>query len=243
MTQKSLSRLQHFYQDLSAQALLRVMADKEFEGKIASLTSFGADSVVLLALIAEVKPDLPIFFLDTGKHFAATLDYARAVEKQLGLTNVIWLKPDATLLANADPAGDLWNIQPNRCCWLRKVEPLERAMKEYDIQAMITGRKRYQTPQRATMETIEIDEKGIFRINPLAYWSKGQQAEFIERRKLPPHPLVAEGFRSIGCEPCTSIVEAGQNERAGRWAHTFDGDDKKTECGLHVSAEETNWTV
>jgi phosphoadenosine phosphosulfate reductase len=242
-TQKSLSRLQYFYQDLSAQALLRVMADKEFDGKIASLTSFGAEAIVLLALIAEVKPDLPIFFLDTGKHFQATLDYAREVEKLLGLTHVIWLKPDEKMLGNADPKGDLWQHTPNRCCWIRKVEPLERAMKDYDIQAMITGRKRYQTPQRANMETIEIDEKGIFRINPLAYWSKAQQEEFLERRNLPPHPLVAQGFPSIGCEPCTSMVEAGQDARAGRWAHTFDGDNKKVECGLHVGAEETNWTV
>lgn len=241
--QKSLSRLQHFYQDLSAQKLLQVMIQKEFPGRTASLTSFGADSAVLLALIAEVAPDLPIFFLETGKHFSATLDYAKKLEEQLGLTHVIWLTPDEKMLGDTDPDGTLWQHTPNRCCWLRKVEPLERAMQQYGIEAMITGRKRYQTPQRAAMETIEIDEKGIFRINPLAHWSKGQQAEFIERRELPAHPLVAEGFLSIGCEPCTAIVQAGQDERAGRWAHTFDGDERKTECGLHVAAEETNWSV
>ena len=240
---KSLSRLQAFYQDFSAQALLRVMANKEFDGKIASLTSFGADSAVLLALIADVKPDLPIFFLNTGKHFAATLDYARDLTAQLKLTNVIWLTPDETMLGNIDPNGELWSQQPNRCCWLRKVEPLDRAMKEYGIEAMITGRKRYQTAQRANMETIEIDEKGIFRINPLAMWGKAQLQEFTERRDLPTHPLVAEGFPSIGCEPCTAMVEEGQDERAGRWQHTFDGDDKKTECGLHVAADEMNWSV
>jgi phosphoadenosine phosphosulfate reductase len=240
---KSLSRLQAFYQDFSAQALLRVMTNKEFEGKIASLTSFGADSAVLLALIADVKPDLPIFFLNTGKHFPATLDYARELTDQLKLTNVIWLTPDEKTLGRIDPQGELWSQQPNRCCWLRKVEPLDRAMKEYGIEAMITGRKRYQTAQRAEMETIEIDEKAIFRINPLAYWGKGQLEEFTERRGLPPHPLVAEGFLSIGCEPCTAIVEAGQDERSGRWAHTFDGDDKKTECGLHVEAADTGWSV
>ncbi|MDG1287302.1 MAG: phosphoadenylyl-sulfate reductase [Rickettsiales bacterium] len=240
---KSLSRLQAFYQDLSAQALLRVMANKEFEGKIASLTSFGADSAVLLALIADVKPDLPIFFLDTGKHFPATLDFARELTEQLKLTNVIWLKPDETLLGNIDKDGTLWKDQPNRCCWLRKVEPLERAMEDYKIEAMITGRKRYQTAQRANMETIEQDEKDVFRINPLSHWGKGQLEEFTERRGLPTHPLIAEGFLSIGCEPCTSIVKEGQDERAGRWMHTFDGDDKKTECGLHVAANNTNWSV
>ena len=240
---KSLSRLQAFYQDFSAQALLRVMANKEFDGKIASLTSFGADSAVLLALISDVKPDLPIFFLDTGKHFPATLDYARDLTERLKLTNVIWLKPDETMLSSIDPKGELWTQQTNRCCWLRKVEPLDRAMKEYGIEAMITGRKRYQTAQRANMETIEIDEKNIFRINPLAMWGKAQLGEFIERRNLPPHPLVEQGFLSIGCEPCTAIVEEGQDERAGRWAHTFDGDDKKTECGLHVEASDTGWSV
>lgn len=240
---KSLSRLQAFYQDFSAQALLRVMANKEFEGKIASLTSFGADSAVLLALIADAKPDIPVFFLDTGKHFPATLDYARKLTDKLGLTNVIWLKPNEEMLNRIDTDGELWKHQPNRCCWLRKVEPLDRAMKEYGVQAMITGRKRYQTAQRANMETIEIDEKGVFRINPLAFWGKGQIEEFIERRELPPHPLVAEGFLSIGCEPCTSIVEAGADERSGRWAHTFDGDDKKVECGLHVAAVDTGWSV
>lgn len=240
---KSLSRLQAFYQDFSAQALLRVMANKEFEGKIASLTSFGADSAVLLALIADVKPDLPIFFLDTGKHFQATLDYAEQLTEQLQLTNVIWLRPDEEMLNRIDAKGELWSQQPNRCCWLRKVEPLDRAIEEYGVEAMITGRKRYQTSQRAEMETIEVDEKGIFRINPLAFWGKGQLQELTERRNLPPHPLVEEGFLSIGCEPCTAKVADGQDERAGRWAHTFNGDDKKTECGLHVAASDTGWSV
>jgi phosphoadenosine phosphosulfate reductase len=240
---KSLSRLQAFYQDFSAQKLLRVMIQEEFPGKIALLTSFGADSAILLSLVAEADPTTPVLFLDTCKHFPDTLVYARQLESQLGLTNVIWLKPNAEMIDRIDPLGDLWQHQPNRCCWLRKVEPLDRAIAEMGIQALITGRKRYQTAQRQEMDTIEIDEKGIFRINPLSNWGKGQLEEAFERRSLPAHPLVAAGYKSIGCEPCTAPVSADADERAGRWAHTFDGDNKKTECGLHVPTEAMGWSV
>jgi len=241
----SLSRLQMFYGALDALPLLRIIINEEFKEKIALISSFGADAAVMLALVAEVNPATPILFLETQKHFSETLEYARTLTEKLGLTQVHWLTPDPQLVLNSDAKGDLWDIQPNRCCWLRKVEPLDRAVKELGIAALITGRKRYQTPERAEMATIELDDKGIFRINPLALWDKVRQKEETAKRNLPEHPLVAKGYLSIGCAPCTQPVKEGQDERAGRWAHTIGiEDEQKTECGIHLPADEvTSWSV
>jgi phosphoadenosine phosphosulfate reductase len=240
----SLSRLQTFYSDLSAPLLLHAMIKEEFSHSIALLTSFGADAGLMLALIAEVDPATPVLFLDTGKHFPETLDYGRTLQQHFGLTNLRWLAPDPVLIGHHDSEGKLWSIQPNRCCWLRKVEPLNRALETMGILALITGRKRYQTSERSAMETIELDENSVFRINPLAYWSKEQQAEEMEKRNIPPHPLVAKGYKSIGCAPCTLPVAEGQDERAGRWAHTVGiEDEQKAECGIHIPAAATTWSV
>lgn len=240
----SLTRLQTFYGGFDAVALLRVMIKEEFPGKIALTSSFGADAAVLIALVAEVEPSTPILFLETQKHFQETLDYVEQLKKQLGLTDVRMLTPDPQLVKNIDAAGTLWQTQPNRCCWMRKVEPLERELKRAGFEALITGRKQYQTKERHTMETIELDEDGRFKINPLARWSKEEiEAEFIDRN-LPQHPLVAKGYLSIGCEPCTRPVKTGEDERAGRWAHTaeFPGGEQKVECGLHVP-QGADWEV
>ncbi|MEI7668731.1 MAG: phosphoadenylyl-sulfate reductase [Pseudomonadota bacterium] len=240
----SLGRLQNFYGELDAKLLLHAMIKQEFSGNIALLTSFGSDSGLLLAMVAEVDVNTPILFLETGKHFPETLAYGRTLEKQFGLKNVIWLKPDEEMLARIDSNGELWKTQPNRCCWLRKVEPLNRKAEEMGLLAIITGRKRYQTPERANMNNIELDEDGMFRINPLANWSKEQQKEAIIHYNIPPHPLLAKGYLSIGCEPCTLPVKEGQDERAGRWAHTIGVDEnQKTECGIHLPSSDMNWSV
>ncbi len=245
MNEVSLSRLEAFHGHLKALPLLRVMIRDEFAGKIALVSSFGADAALLLSMVAEVDPSTPVLFLETNKHFPETLTYAKELAEQLGLTNVVWLTPDEEMLARIDPKGDLWQSQPNRCCWLRKVEPLDRAVKEMKLAALITGRKRYQTPERADMQTIERDDKGIFRINPLAFWDQEKQQEAIILRKLPMHPLVDKGYRSIGCAPCTAPVAEGEDARAGRWAHTMGfEDEKKTECGIHLSSDEVgDWSV
>lgn len=241
----SITRLQTFYGALDAPLLLRAMIKEEFPGQIALLTSFGSDAALLLALVAEVDPATPVLFLETGKHFTETLDYARTLEAFLGLARVIRLTPDAAKLTQHDPGGDLWNRQPNRCCWLRKVEPLERALREYGFKALITGRKRYQTPERAEMCAIEKDGEGTIRVNPLAEWSREKVKGEFQRRHLPEHPLVAGGYKSIGCAPCTAAVGAGQDERAGRWAHTIGLDEeRKTECGIHLPGSMTaDWSV
>lgn len=239
----SLSRLAAFHGHLDAKALLRVMITQEFAGEIALISSFGADAVLLLAMVAEIDPATPILFLETGKHFDETLSYADKIERDLGLTNVRRLVPDAEKLARIDPAGDLWSVTPNRCCWLRKVEPLQREITEQGYKALITGRKRYQTKERSALESIELDADGIFRINPLASWSKEEMDAEVEKRGLSRHPLLAQGYRSIGCAPCTRPVAEGEDERAGRWAHTIGLDEeKKTECGIHLP-EAADWSV
>ncbi len=240
----SLTRLQSFYGETTTPLLLHAMIKEEFPGSIALLTSFGADAGLLLALVAEVNPKTPVLFLDTGKHFPETLEYARTLEKYLGLLNVHWLTPDTNLLNRTDPTGELWSTTPNRCCWIRKVEPLNRAIESMGILALITGRKRYQTAERANMQTIELDENGVFRINPLADWSRNDQREAVLSRNIPPHPLVAKGYKSIGCAPCTLPVGDDQDERAGRWAHTVGiEDEQKAECGLHVPTSAMTWSV
>ncbi|MDX1975317.1 MAG: phosphoadenylyl-sulfate reductase [Rickettsiales bacterium] len=241
----SLSRLEMFYGGLDATPLLRAMINDEFPGQIALISSFGADAALLLALVAEIDPATPILFLETQKHFPETLEYTRSLTQHLHLTNVKWLTPDPALVARIDPAGDLNKSQPNRCCWLRKVEPLDRAVAELGIKALITGRKRYQTAERANMSSIELDDKGIFRINPLAYWDRQRLKQENAARILPEHPLVSAGYRSIGCAPCTLPVAEGQDERAGRWAQTIGlENEQKTECGIHLPSDDvSNWSV
>ncbi len=245
MSDVSLSRLSMFYGELDAATLLRVMIREEFAGKIGLISSFGADAALLLSMVSEVDKATPVLFLETQKHFPETLDYARALTEKLGLTQVHWLKPDPKMVGRIDPKGDLWNTQPNRCCWLRKVEPLNRAVEGLKLEALITGRKRYQTSERASMATIELDDKGIFRINPLATWDKARQIAETESRGLPAHPLVAKGYPSIGCAPCTKPVQTGDDERAGRWAQTIGiENEQKAECGIHLSSDEvSNWSV
>ncbi|NDF13111.1 MAG: phosphoadenylyl-sulfate reductase [Proteobacteria bacterium] len=241
----SLSRLQTFYSELDAEPLLHVMTTQEFKGKIAAFSSFGSYSALLLDMVSKIDKSIPVLFLDTGKHFKETLEYVEHIRKLLGFTDLRILKPDPQLLKNSDPNGDLWNTNVNRCCWLRKVEPLERELKASGFEALITGRRRYQTDARASIESIELDEDQRYRINPFARWDKARIKEEFTKRGLPQHPLVEKGYPSIGCEPCTKAVRPGEDERSGRWAHTIDLQGKqKTECGIHIPhSVETNWTV
>lgn len=234
MSEQQLADLQKKYGKLDASDLLRVMIGDIFKGKIALISSFGADAALLLALVAEIDNKIPIFFLETGKHFPETLQYVETLKNKLNLQNLHFLTPDPELLKRIDAQGDLWNSNPDRCCWLRKVEPLDRAVKELGIEALITGRKRYQNSERSSLSTIELDDKNIFRINPLANWDKTRQKQEFAARNLPEHPLLEKGYLSIGCAPCTSIVKAGEDERAGRWRHTAKDGEQKTECGLHL---------
>lgn len=209
----------------TVQALLAAMIRDEFPERIAVVSSFGTESALILSLVAEIEPGIPVIFLDTGKHFAETLTYRDLLIARIGLTNVRSLGPRDADLARADPDGALHRQDSDLCCHVRKVVPLEFALAGFD--AWITGRKRYHGGERAHLELLEIVDSRI-KVNPLAGWTPGQIAAEFRGRDLPPHPLAAEGYRSIGCAPCTSRVASDQPSRSGRWA-----DRDKTECGIH----------
>ncbi|RMD62875.1 MAG: phosphoadenylyl-sulfate reductase [Alphaproteobacteria bacterium] len=213
------------YAGYDGAALLRAMIEREFPGRIAVVSSFGAESAVLLDLVARVDPTVPVIFLDTGKHFDETLSYRDEVTARLGLRDVRSVTPEPAVLARRDPHGQLWRLSPDHCCHLRKVLPLRRALAGFD--AWITGRKRYQGGVRTDLPCIEAAD-GWVKINPLAPWSAAQIAAAFRDSGLPRHPLADDGYPSIGCAPCTRRVRAGEPVRAGRWAGTG-----KTECGIH----------
>ncbi|HMA15313.1 MAG: phosphoadenylyl-sulfate reductase [Bacteroidota bacterium] len=211
------------YGGLDGSALLDAAINEIFPGRIAVVSSFGTESAVLLDLVAQVNPATPVIFLDTGKHFPETLAYRDRLVAHLGLTNVHNVVPGADDLAWADGDGTLWRRNPDLCCRLRKVLPLERALSGFS--AWINGRKRFQGG-RHNLGLFEAADARI-KVNPLATWDTAALARAFVERGLPRHPLGVQGYPSIGCAPCTSRSdEAGS--RAGRWA----GSDK-TECGIH----------
>lgn len=210
--------------------MLAAVVAEGLAGRIAAVSSFGAESAVLLHLLADVDRNLPVLFLDTGKHFPETLAYRDELAQRLGLTNLINLTPEPALLASRDESGLRWSYDPDGCCEIRKVQPLARALAGFD--ATFTGRKGFQSATRAGLPTFELDRTdtaGRLKVNPLADWSSDQLRAYIEAAGLPMHPLVAQGYPSIGCMPCTSKVAPGEDPRSGRWK----GWDK-TECGIHV---------
>ncbi|HVY32996.1 MAG TPA: phosphoadenylyl-sulfate reductase [Caulobacteraceae bacterium] len=202
----------------------------EHAGHIALVSSFGAESAVLLHMAAQIDPSVPVLFLDTGMLFGQTLDYRRSLTKQLGLTDVRDLRPQFQDLAATDPGANLYKTDTDACCHIRKVLPLDRALGEFD--AWITGRKRFHGGDRLRLQVVEAAD-GKLKFNPLANWGKAELDAYVAEHDLPPHPLVAFGYPSVGCWPCTQPVEDGEDVRAGRWA----GSDK-TECGIHVSRAE-----
>jgi len=217
-------RLARAYGQLGGEALLRALIGRELAGEIAVVSSFGSESAIVLDMVARIDPATPVLFLDTGKHFPETLAYRDLLVAWLGLENVRSVLPDGAGLARVDPQGDLWRRDPDGCCAARKVAPLEQALSGFS--AWITGRKRYQGATRATLPTIEAVD-GRIKVNPLALWSPEQIRAELERRRLPPHPLVARGFPSIGCTHCTAPAD-GRSARDGRWQGS-----QKTECGIH----------
>lgn len=216
------------YTGFEGESLLRPLIERDCARRIAVLCSFGTESALLLDMVARIDPATPVLFLDTGKLFPETLAYRDRLVAQLGLTDVRALKPDPAELASADPDGSLHRRDPDACCRLRKVAPLERALAGFE--AVISGRKRYQGGARGVLPTIELVDDTI-RVNPLAGYTRERiEREFAERG-LPPHPLEAEGYLSVGCMPCTDRVGAHEDRRAGRWRGLT-----KTECGIHQPA-------
>jgi phosphoadenosine phosphosulfate reductase len=213
------------YGGLAGDPLLRALIETALRGRIALVSSFGADAAVLLHMVASIDRATPVIFLDTGKHFGETRRYRDTLVAALGLSDVRSVAPDADALARNDPSGTLWHRDPARCCAVRKVAPLARALEPFA--AWITGRKRFQGGERGALPTLEIAE-GRIKVNPLARWTAADITAEFAKRGLPPHPLVADGFLSIGCMPCTARAAAAADPRSGRWL----GLDK-SECGIH----------
>lgn len=212
-----------------AAAMLAALLPRELAGRIAAVSSFGAESAVLLHMVAQIDPQVPVIFTDTGMMFAETLAYRHAVARRLNLTDVRVLRPDPALLAARDPDGIRHGYDPDGCCAIRKVEPLARGLAGFD--AWISGRKGFQAGTRLALPRFEVED-GRLKINPLADWSKADLDAYFAAHALPRHPLEAQGYPSIGCAPCTSPVAPGEDARAGRW-RGFD----KVECGIHSAVE------
>lgn len=228
------ARLNARFGDLTPQEIIEASVREEFAGEIAAVSSFGADSAVLLNMLAEVDRDLPILFLDTGKHFEETLDYRNALAVDFGLRNIQVLHPDPQALAERDADGKLHLSSTDACCDIRKVEPMARGLKPYS--AWFTGRKRFQAATRGNLQAFEAVGERI-RINPLARWTTSDLADYMRTHALRENPLVAYGYLSIGCFPCTQPVQPGEDARSGRWAG-----QAKTECGIHLSGLDTSLT-
>ncbi len=212
------------YADHDTAAMLAELLMGDLNGRIALVSSFGAESAVLLDLVASIDRTVPLIFINTQKMFGETLAYRDTLAEQLGFTDLRVYRPDPYEIARRDDKSLRWAYDPDGCCDLRKVEPLRRAMAGFD--AWISGRKGFQSG-RAALPRFELDE-GLLKINPLADWDKAAIDAQFTLRELPRHPLEAAGYPSIGCQPCTSQVQPGEDPRAGRWRHW-----DKTECGIH----------
>ena len=198
---------------------------RDFAGRAAVVSSFGAESAVLLHMVSQIDKATPVIFLDTGKHFWETLSYRSMLIDRLGLTGVRTIAPDEADLAAKDADGTLHKNNADACCHIRKTLPLQKALAGFDV--TISGRKRYHGAARATLDFLSITD-GRLKVEPLAGFSALDIAAYMKAHDLPPHPLTEIGYFSIGCEPCTTPGGTAADPRAGRWAGTA-----KTECGIH----------
>lgn len=198
-------------------------------GRVALVSSFGAESAVLLHDVTRLFPDMPVLFIDTGRHFPETLAYRDRLADLLGL-NVMNVHPDPDMIGQEDGDGQLHRRDPNMCCMLRKTFPLADALAGFDT--WVSGRKRYQGSTRAALPAIERDGAHL-KVNPLVFWPPERIPAYFEAHDLPRHPLVDRGYASIGCATCTRPVRTGEDARAGRRADNPD----KTECGIHLGPD------
>lgn len=225
LTEKAV-RLNERYKHHSATAVLeRALHDADV-GKLALVSSFGAESVVLLHLVSVLAPATPVLFIDTMMLFPETLAYQKELAERLPLADIRTIRADAGAIWRDDPDGTLYQFSTDACCDLRKTLPLERALQGFG--GWITGRKRFQAGSRAALEFFEVEGDKRLKVNPLAHWGRDDLEEYMVNNRLPRHPLVAKGYPSIGCAPCTSPVKPGEDPRAGRWRGSG-----KEECGIH----------
>lgn len=196
-------------------------------GTLALSTSLGPSSIVILDLLDRLQARVPVFLLDTGLLFPETYALKVRVAHRFGVT-IRSVRPALSLADQAATHGPaLWRRDPDRCCALRKVAPLARALEGQT--AWLTGLRRDQGPTRRDLRHVQVDpEGGLERIAPLAAWTEAQVRAWLRAHDLPHNPLLDEGYRSVGCWPCTHPSAAGGDERSGRWAGR-----EKTECGIH----------
>jgi phosphoadenosine phosphosulfate reductase len=226
-TETDAIRLNNMFRGRDTVEMLEVLLRENMLGDVAIVSSFGAESSILLHLIASIDPNVTVLFLETGKHFPETLEYRDTLIERLGLKDFRNITPDAELLAQKDENGLRWSYDPDGCCEIRKVLPLKKALAGFDAQ--FTGRKAFQSATRNALPRFEIED-GRLKVNPLADWDKTRLDAYMAEHALPAHPLVEQGYPSIGCSPCTSKVAEGEDPRSGRWK----GWDK-VECGIHTA--------
>jgi phosphoadenosine phosphosulfate reductase len=214
------------FDGVDAATMLRTLFAEAMLGKIAVVSSFGTESAVLLHLVAQADRTIPVIFVDTLRMFPETLIYRETLVTLLGIADSRTVVPDAAALAAKDATNLRWSYDPDGCCAVRKVEPMARAKQGLD--SWISGRKAFQSVTRQNIPRFEIDGN-LLKLNPLGDWDKAALEAYFEAHDLPRHPLEAQGYLSIGCEPCTSKVQPGEDPRAGRWR----GWDK-VECGIHT---------
>jgi phosphoadenosine phosphosulfate reductase len=212
--------------DATAQQVL-AWAAETFGNRM--IVASNMQDAVLVELAAKARPGVDILFLDTGYHFAETIGTRDAVETVYDV-RIVNATPEHTVAEQDSLLGkDLFARDPNRCCALRKVAPLQNTLAGYD--AWVTGVRRVEAPTRANTPLVTYDEKfGLVKINPIAAWTDEEMDAYIAEHNVLVNPLVAEGYPSIGCAPCTAKPAPGADKRSGRWAGTG-----KIECGLHVS--------
>jgi phosphoadenosine phosphosulfate reductase len=217
------------FEHLDAPALMELVLCGNKFGRVCAVSSFGVEAAVLLHLVGTIDPSTPVLLVDTKKLFGETLRYAETLRDFIGLSDLRVLTPEIGRVKEQDPHGDLWRMDADACCEVRKVSPLQNAL-QAGFDTWITGRKRFQAKTRAPLSKVEIVD-GRWKINPLADWSKSDLGDYFDRHQLPRHPLEADGFMSIGCFTCTDRVAPGEDFRAGRWRGS-----EKTECGIHFPA-------
>jgi phosphoadenosine phosphosulfate reductase len=225
-TEADAIRLNNMFRGRDTVEMLEVVLKENMLGDAAIVSSFGAESAVLLHLIGSIDPSVPVLFLETGKHFPETLAYRDLLAARIGLKDLRNITPDPEAIAKKDETGLRWSYDPDGCCEIRKVIPLKAALAPFDAQ--FTGRKAFQSSTRTALPRFEVEE-GRLKVNPLADWDRARIEAYMAEHDLPAHPLVEQGYPSIGCAPCTSVVQAGEDPRSGRWRGW-----EKVECGIHT---------
>jgi len=223
---KFLAEANKKYSNADVDTILRWTKDN-FGDTFAFTTAFGYSGIAILHHALKIMPDIKIYFIDTGYHFKESLEFCKYMTKKWNL-NLEIIKPDITKKELEKKIGkEPYKINADLCCHYCKVEPLLRVLHKHS--AWLSGIRRDQSVTRGGIEVIDIDGRGVLKICPMAKWTREQTWDYIKKHNLPYHPLHDKGYQSIGCKPCTKPVEAGGDERDGRWP-----DMQKLECGIHL---------